>query len=271
MAPETMELILKSSRRIKIEFIDLKEAYRFFTFFFIFSCLYFFSSSKAYSVQLELEFGQVKLLKNKIQIPAASGTIFDTTEVSPTEDYFYRFNLYWPLQGKHSLKVLYAPLEINQSGKFSKDITYEGEVFSKSNTTNVLYKFNSYRLTYRYQWMDGAILKTYIGFTGKIRDAKTKLSQTGLSKSYTNVGFVPLIYLRADWSPVNWLTFIFEMDALGASQGRAIEGAFKTRLTLNNSLGASLGHRVLEGGADNNKLYTWSLISFTFFSLDWSF
>ena len=119
--------------------------------------------------------------------------------------------------------------------------------------------------------MDGSNLKSYIGFTGKIRDAESKLSQTGVSKSYTNVGFVPLIYLRADWNPLNWLTFIFEMDALGASQGRAIEGVLKTRFTLNDSLGASLGHRVLEGGADNDKLYTWSLISFTFFSLDWTF
>tara|TARA_Y100001954_G_scaffold237854_1_gene303012 strand:+ start:1276 stop:2076 length:801 start_codon:yes stop_codon:yes gene_type:complete len=266
-----MGSILKNSHCIKNDSIDLKEIYRLFNYFFILLFLYFFSSSRAYSVQLDLEFGKVKLLKNKIQIPATTGTIFDTTEVSPTEDYFYRVNLYWPLQGKHSLKVLYAPLEINQSGKFSKDITYEGEVFSKSNTTNVLYKFNSYRLTYRYQWMDGSILKTYIGFTGKIRDAETKLSQSGLSKSYSNVGFVPLIYLRADWSPLNWLTFILEMDALGASQGRAIEGAFKTRLTMSNSLGASLGHRVLEGGADNDKLYTWSLISFTFVSLDWTF
>ena len=266
-----MGSILKNSHWIKNDSIDLKEIYRLFNYFFILPFLCFFFSSRAYSVQLDLEFGKVKLLKNKIQIPATTGTIFDTTEVSPTEDYFYRVNLYWPLQGKHSLKVLYAPLEINQSGKFSNDITYEGEVFSKSNTTNVLYKFNSYRLTYRYQWMDGSILKTYVGFTGKIRDAETKLSQTGLSKSYSNVGFVPLIYLRADWSPLNWLTFILEMDALGASQGRAIEGAFKTRLTMSNSLGASLGHRVLEGGADNDKLYTWSLISFTFVSLDWNF
>jgi len=118
-----MEFILKNSRWKKNEFIDSKEVYRLFNFFFIFAFFYFFSSFKAYPVQLDLEFGKVKLLKNKIQIPTATGTIFDTTEVSPTEDYFYRVNLYWPLKGKHSLKVLYAPLKINQSGKFSKDIT----------------------------------------------------------------------------------------------------------------------------------------------------
>ncbi|MBG09058.1 MAG: hypothetical protein CME68_09895 [Halobacteriovoraceae bacterium] len=251
--------------------MSLKEDQRLF-FILLFSVfLCFLTYSKAYSVQLELEVGKVKLLKNKIKIPGDTGTLFDTTEVSPTEDYFYRLNLYWPLQGKSSLRFLYAPLEINQSGKFSNDIAFDGETFSKSNTTSVLYKFNSYRVTYRYQLMDGPILKTYVGFTGKVRDAESKLSQTGVSKSYTNVGFVPLIYLRADWMPLNWLTFILEMDALGASQGRAIEGAFKTRLSMNDSLGLSLAHRVLEGGADNNKLYTWSLISFTFLSLDWTF
>ena len=242
-----------------------------FSLILIFNLFYFLNASKAYSVQLELELGQVKLLKNKIQIPGDTGTAFNTTEISPTEGLFYRLNVYWPLQGKSSLRLLYAPLAVNQSGKFSKDIIFDGETFSKSSDTDVLYKFNSYRLTYRYLWIDGATFKTYLGFTGKIRDAETKLTQGALSKSYTNVGFVPLFYIRSDWKVIDWLTFIFEMDALGASQGRAIEGVLKTRLKMGNNLGLNVGHRVLEGGADNDKLYTWSLISFTFASLDWSF
>ena len=161
------------------------------------------------------------------------------------------------------MKVLYAPLEINQSGKFSKDITYEGEVFSKSNTTNVLYKFNSYRLTYRYQWMDGSILKTYIGFTGKLGTQKLEVESNRSFEILFKCRLCSPHLFKSRLESFKLADFILEMDALGASQA-AIEGAFKTRLTMSNSLGASLGHRVLEGGADNDKLYTWSLISFTF-------
>ena len=153
----------------------------------------------------------------------------------------------------------------------SKDINFKGEVFSKSTETEVFYKFNSYRLSYRYLWIDRPSLRTYLGFTGKIRDAEIKLTQSNTSKSNPNIGFVPLFYLRVDWLPIDWLTFVFEMDALGASQGRAIEGALKGRVSLNQALGLSFGHRVLEGGAENKRVYAWSLISFTFLSLDWAF
>ncbi|MDC0255031.1 hypothetical protein OAK75_09030 [Bacteriovoracales bacterium] len=230
-----------------------------------------FYSFNSLSFQIELEVGQVKLHKNKVRIPGNTGTSFDTTELSPTEGLFYRLNLYVPLKGKNSLRLLYGPLEINQNGNFSNDILFDGATFSKSTNTDVLYKFNSYRLTYRYLFNDGANFKLFVGLTGKIRDAEIKLAQGNLSKSYTNVGFVPLIYLRGDWKAVDWLTLILEMDAAGASQGRAIEGVLKTRASINNNLGLSLGHRVLEGGADNDRVFTWSLISFSFLSLDFSF
>jgi len=228
-------------------------------------------SFNGHSVQLELEVGNVKLHKNKVRIPGNTGTTFDTTDLSPNEGLFYRLNLYVPLKGKSSFRVLYGPLEINQNGNFSNDIIFDSGTFSKSTNIDVLYKFNSYRLTYRYLFSDGSNFKFFIGFTGKIRDAEIKLSQNNLSKSYTNVGFVPLFYLRGDWKVIDWLTLILEMDAAGASQGRAIEGVLKTRVSLNNNLGLSLGHRVLEGGADNDRVFTWSLISFSFLSLDFSF
>ena len=82
--------------------MSLKEGQRLFSILLFSVFLCFLTHSKAYAVQLELEVGRVKLLKNKIKIPGDSGTLFDTTEVSPTEDYFYRLNLYWPLQGKSS-------------------------------------------------------------------------------------------------------------------------------------------------------------------------
>ena len=108
--------------------MSLKKDQRLFSILLLSVFLCFLTYSKAYSVQLELEVGRVKLLKNKIKIPGDSGTLFDTTEVSPTEDYFYRLNLYG-LCRKSSLRFLYAPLEINQSGKFSNDIAFDRRLF----------------------------------------------------------------------------------------------------------------------------------------------
>ncbi len=59
-----------------------------------------------------------------------------------------------------------------------------------------------------------------LGFTGKVRDAETTFSQLGVSSSYDNVGFVPLLYFEYQKSlGTNW-NFNLTMDAAAAPQGR---------------------------------------------------
>jgi len=54
------------------------------------------------------------------------------------------------------------------------------------------------------------------------------------------------------------LGLIFETDALAASQGRAVDGALLLRWQVTPRLHGDLGYRILEGGADNDELYTWA-------------
>lgn len=52
-----------------------------------------------------------------------------------------------------------------------------------------------------------------------------------------------------------------------APQGRAIDFAFTGVYDLNSDVNLSLGYRILEGGAKNDKVYTMSLFNYYFLGL----
>ena len=118
-------MLLKKSLKRFYEFKNLDRVQYLFLLFFVINFNFFFNATKAYSIQLELELGQVKLLKNKGRIPGNTGTIFDTTELSPTKGNFYRLNLYWPLMGKSSLRFLYAPLKLTFKNNLNKVFSFK--------------------------------------------------------------------------------------------------------------------------------------------------
>jgi len=60
---------------------------------------------------------------------------------------------------------------------------------------------------------------------------------------------------------------IAEIDALGAPQGRAEDIAISLGYTFNENTSGFLGYRLLEGGADSDKVYTFALINYLFVGL----
>ena len=64
----------------------------------------------------------------------------------------------------------------------------------------------------------------------------------------------------------SWL-FHFNMDAAAAPQGRAFDLAFKARKELSKNYQLGVGVRTLEGGADNDKVYTFSWFNYAVLDL----
>ena len=129
------------------------------------------------------------------------------------------------------------------------------------------YTFNSYRLSYVYAYSGFGSDQFNIGFTGKIRDAKTTFSQPGQSSFYSNVGFVPLLYFEYQKGFGSNYEFNITSDLAAAPQGRAIDVALKLRRELSSNSKLGVGLRSLEGGADNEKVFTFSW--FNYFVLDY--
>jgi len=166
--------------------------------------------------ELELEAGPVWQTRNDVRIPNdPSGTRFSL--VTPLGNGPWpagRVYATWHIGARHALRGLLAPLSVTGTGTVSGPIDFAGETFPGGPGLRGTYKFNSYRLTYRYRFLARERLGLWVGFTGKIRDAKIELEQGGLTARNTDVGFVPLLHLAADWQPTPRTHMLFDMDGL---------------------------------------------------------
>ena len=151
---------------------------------------------------------------------------------------------------------------IKSDGQISDDVSFAGTLFPGNIDLYATYKFNSYRLTYRYDIVKKQRFDFGLGFTAKIRDAKIALSSDGLSGEKTNVGFVQILNFRLHWRLDEKFGILIDGDALAAKQGRAEDVLLAATYRFSDHLGVKAGYRILEGGADNDEVYSFALFHY---------
>ena len=125
-----------------------------------------------------------------------------------------------------------------------------------------LYEFNSYRLTYRWEPVQNEQWRFGVGVTAKIRDAVTRLESGGAMAEKANVGVVPLVNFLVERRLGRSVAILVEGDALAAPQGRAEDVFAGIVVDAGPRLSFKGGYRILEGGADNDEVYTFALIHY---------
>jgi hypothetical protein len=78
----------------------------------------------------------------------------------------------------------------------------------------------------------------------------------------TDLGFVPLINFKLEYFTNAPLSILLKGDALVGTQGRAEDVFLGITYRFNPNLEAQLGYRILEGGADVEQVYNFSLIQY---------
>lgn len=214
-------------------------------------------------VFLDVESGVVFSGYNDVRIPGDQGTLFSLSEeLDASPKVFYRIRAGYTFGTRHNLSVLFAPLEIKSDGSIPRDLTFEGVIFPANTPLEGTYRFNSYRLTYRYDIVERPKFEFGLGITAKIRDAKVALYSAADESIKTNVGFVPIINFHAEWKASENLSFLVDGDALAAPQGRAEDVLIAMQYMVSKKIGFKAGYRILEGGADNDEVYNFSLVNY---------
>lgn len=212
---------------------------------------------------IDIETGMVTTGYNDVRIPGDQGTLFSLKDDLKTEGkIFYRLRLSYTLNDRHTFSALYAPLKTSSEGRLSDDLNFEGVIFPSNTDLTGSYKFNSYRLTYRYEILRKEKIDFGFGFTAKIRDAEILISSAGSESKKTNVGFVPILNFRLLWKPAEKFNILFEGDALAAPQGRAEDVLLAGAYRISDRLTFKAGYRLLEGGADNDEVYSFALFHY---------
>jgi hypothetical protein len=212
---------------------------------------------------LDLETGLVFSGYNDVLIPKSTGTLISLSEELKTDPaMFFRAKLTYSISDKHKLSIFAAPLRLKGSGRIKRLVNFEDTVFPADTPLKSMYRFDSYRLTYRYDFYGSDKIQAGIGLTAKIRDAAISLEGAGKKVEKTNTGFVPLINFRLQWIFADKLGLLLDGDALAAPQGRAEDVLLAIHYKPANNLGLKLGYRILEGGADVEEVYNFTLINY---------
>jgi len=228
-------------------------------------------ASNAYSTSsLNLELGSAQNSYNQVRIDGENGTLFNLRPALNSEKY-YRLSFTKKFKSPNGVRFLYAPLKFSGSKKFNNDISFNGVNFSANQTTETQYQFNSYRATYFREIISTKNKLLRVGGTLKVRDAFIELRQSDRSKARKSVGIVPLIYIYSKYKFDNNFLMTFDFDGLIAPQGRAFDVALMLGYYFNTTFQIDVGYRMLEGGADNKKVYNFSQINYYFTALQMNF
>jgi len=221
---------------------------------------------------LDAENGAVFSGYNEVEIPRDTGTRFSLSEELKTDQaYFFRLRRGYQWKLRHTISVVAAPLKVKTGGSLDRPLFFYEELFPAGTLLRGRYKFNSYRLTYRYDFIRKGRWQIGAGLTAKIRDAAIKIEGDGLSSTKTNVGFVPLINLRLFWQFYDRWGLLLEGDGAVAKQGRAEDFLLALQWNVRDNLSLKLGYRLLEGGADVEEVYNFSLLHYLSAGLTFSF
>ncbi len=213
--------------------------------------------------QIDIEGTRVYSGYNDVRIPNEGGTEFslhDDFSIDP--DFEFRVRLSYILNEKHTFSVFAAPFRLKATGTAAADILFVDTTFASGTELEGIYRFDSYRATYRYRFYDSEKLELGAGFTAKIRDAGISLESDSVFAEKTNVGFVPLLNFRLNWIFAERFSLLFEGDALAAPQGRAEDVILALVYSPMENVSFRGGYRILEGGADSDEVYNFALVHY---------
>jgi hypothetical protein len=137
-------------------------------------------------------------------------------------------------------------------------VVFKDLVYPAGRPLDTTYVFDSYRLTWYWRFPPGEKWSFRLGATLKVRDAQIALAGDGGRSAKDDLGAVPLLYAFSRYQATRRFALALEADALAAPQGRAEDLSLKAVLSLSDRVDVDFGYRLLEGGADNDEVYTFA-------------
>lgn len=218
--------------------------------------------SGAGDLRASLEGGAAWQTRNDFRIPGDGGTLVPLADYESGPFAAFRASLDWDLTGRQSLRLLAAPLRVETTFTPASPVNFQELVFPAGSPLDATYVFNSYRLTWYWRFPPGEKWSFRLGATLKVRDAQIALAGAAGRSAKDDLGVVPLLYAYARYQATDRFALELEADALAAPQGRAEDVSLKGVFRVSDRVEVDLGYRLLEGGADNDEVYTFAFFHY---------
>lgn len=221
------------------------------------------NSALAGDLDIRLEGGGVWFSRNDVRIPGDGGTKFDMLDLTGKgADPYVRFYATYDFNDRHALRLTLAPLEVDGTGSLSEDVTFQDDVFAADTPTKGTYKFNTYRLTYRWLFYDRERWRWGLGAAALVRDAAIALEQGDKRQSKDDLGLVPLLHVYGEYRLNDQASIILDVEGAWSPMGRALDAALTAKHEFDSGWYVAAGYRTLEGGADNDEVYTFAWLHY---------
>jgi hypothetical protein len=224
--------------------------------------LWLATAAGAGDLHASLEGGAAWQTRNDFRIPGDGGTLVELAEYDRGPVAALRASLTWDLTPHQSLRLLAAPLRLETTFSPDAPILFQDLVFPAGQPVDARYLFDSYRLSWFWRFAPRGKWSFRLGATVKVRSAEISLSGAPGRSVKDDLGVVPLLYAGARYQATARFAVEVEADALAAPQGRAEDVSIKGVWRLSDRVDLDLGYRLLEGGADNDEVYTFAFFHY---------
>lgn len=215
--------------------------------------------------RIETELGAAFSGYNDVRSPNEDSSVpilSFTDELETKPGLSSRLLLHYKPHPRHQFSLLAAPLTLKPKGTLKENISYEGVDFFAGEKVNAEYRFDSYRLGYRYIFPKPLFILKSAGVAGKIRDAEIFLETVDKKSTKTNTGFVPLLNVNLGYPVMDEVELVLEAEGLASPYGRAEDVYLGVDFLINHRLNMRAGYRLLEGGSDIDEVYTFAAIHY---------
>jgi len=183
---------------------------------------------------------------------------------SPRIELEYNYN-------RHHIIATASLVNDKFEGSTNIDILYDGELFIAGNNIDTKYKFNTYRIGYRYRVVDRPQFTFEIGATLLFRDAYISMEDNAQKAKFSNFGVAPLLSYYLEWKATERFSLLTYGDAFAIKVGRAEDVFAGAKYQFTPKLSGIAGYRLLEGGSDGDKVYTMSAFHFASIGIGFNF
>lgn len=213
---------------------------------------------------LEAEGGVAFTGYNDVRIPAdSSDTISLKDDTASLYAPAFRLRAGYTFARRHTVMALYAPLTVRGSARTDRDLRYRDITVPAGSKVDSIYRFDSWRLTWRYTLVDTERFALGLGLTGKVRSADITVMGPDGYASRSDLGVVPLINFKAQLRLNPYMGLVLDGDALWSPYGRAEDVLAAIQYYSPGGTEFRLGYRILEGGSDGGgNVYTFALFHY---------
>lgn len=230
------------------------------------------AATHAGEFNLQTEGGTVWFSRNDVRIPGDGGTKFDMLDLTGHgPDAYIRLYATYDFNNRHALRLTYAPLQVDGTGRLHENVTFRDEVFTADAPVTGTYRFNTYRVTYRWTFHESERWLWGLGAAALVRDAEIALEQAGHRQSKDDLGVVPLLHVYGAYQFSGRLHVVMDAEGAWSPRGRAIDAALKAEYDFESEWYVGAGYRTLEGGADNDDVFTFAWIHYALVEVGYRF